>query len=698
MVDFLFDIDKEFDKKFPKMYKEIENCVLSTGHDFHTLAFSNTGNIKLSHNGGMEIVPLKKASSEVSKFKQKYGKKVKLKGKPTKMELFEYIDQAKLDSLRSSIQNSLSKILFADKLKVKLKYTKNLDYMHLSFSCDRNYKKQYKLDIPFITGYSELNTCQSIVSMIQKDFKKDLEELNQIELKKLKSEKLKEIRSLILTELQYQVKIFYTKCDYTIKYNGSDTFVICSGDKFKIPIFFIKNVKLNLSDLDKYIVVKKINVGLGLKERYELDFDTHKYVNTKVDELLLQMNKAVCEIKVSSLENYTNEEKRILISDTLSDVKSTLNKYKVLAKDLYFIGNTAYGIKDKIITIVEVRNFDFSNIDKCYFNTSIGQFILNLHTEKLIFKINDEYKDLKEYMSSVKYNKATDYVYNYLYEHQLHMGYKSGAGIFLGKTTLIFDTIFGNVIIDAGPYDYKHLTNFKKEIKKLLDDVNNQLIREFLDKYNELSDKYKYMYNSLLVKDILEFVKLNAKYVTENVLVSEFRGLKYSFTGHIEKTNACGLYKDLTDEELRLVMRDLYIHDFINLKSIKGTFGTFDILKPTRKSDTFNRCFNILNNICIAEHTYMKILNNDYRAEYFDTDCINFLKYFQRKKKDLTSNDKLCLLSTVNNKAFIIKYREEIIHILKGDDPVFISFLKMKLSVEKDRFKKRFYKDILGIK
>lgn len=111
---------------------------------------------------------------------------------------------------------------------------------------------------------------------------------------------------------------------------------------------------------------------------------------------------------------------------------------------------------------------------------------------------------------------------------------------------------------------------------KAIDAELNRLAEE---EENKFRTRYRIFFDSILARDILEFIIANEHYITANAVAQAMRGTAIALDTAIKKTDGCGRYRLVDADEIKGVIRVLTRLTFLQTVTLKGTYGTFEILK-----------------------------------------------------------------------------------------------------------------------
>lgn len=119
------------------------------------------------------------------------------------------------------------------------------------------------------------------------------------------------------------------------------------------------------------------------------------------------------------------------------------------------------------------------------------------------------------------------------------------------------------------------------EIKKWLKNSRKQYELEQKRKQEEKETELRSLqsYGNLVAIDALRLIAKNEKYITENAVIKNMRGMSQTLQSDIEDIENSGKYGLLTGEEVKKAIHILDNDGLIYQQEIEGTYGWFYILK-----------------------------------------------------------------------------------------------------------------------
>lgn len=158
---------------------------------------------------------------------------------------------------------------------------------------------------------------------------------------------------------------------------------------------------------------------------------------------------------------------------------------------------------------------------------------------------------------------------------------KGCAGILYGDTLLTIKK--GRVTLRGyqftTPSFQVSVPAWKKNLEKHVKAIDGKLNHMAEEEERKFQTRYQIFFNSLLARDILEFIIANERYITANAVAQAMRGTAIALDTAIKKTDGCGRYRLVDADEIKGVIKVLTRLAFLQTVSLKGTFGTFEILK-----------------------------------------------------------------------------------------------------------------------
>ena len=334
--------------------------------------------------------------------------------------------------------------------------------------------------------------------------------------------------------------------------------------------------------------------------------------------------------------------------------------------------------------IVPSRKFHYDMKTGSFFaENKVGTFVLRNGTVK--FTPTDLYKtSVKEAES--KRNAAARKYFSSLreeYAGAATLTFLSGSGILFGETQIKAEG--GNARINYSwktPSYKDSLPAWKKQARKNMAELVAALKAE-QEKNKALAIKaFGSLAGNFIAIDAANFISVNGKYITENAAIHYLRGMSQTFHGHINDTDAYSRYKPLSSEDVEDVIDEMIRKGIIDTKTLKGTYGYFDILKPTDKSRMLTR----ENCERIPDSTVETILERG--GQINDTEAEKYFMNFLKKEHPETA-DYLKVTNLVRAKGFVCTHYDKYIDVLRSAPEDIKMYLKMRKEVTEDRLEKK---------
>lgn len=225
------------------------------------------------------------------------------------------------------------------------------------------------------------------------------------------------------------------------------------------------------------------------------------------------------------------------------------------------------------------------------------------------------------------------------------------------------------------------------EIKKWLKNSRKEYELEQKRKQEEKEAELRSLqsYGSLVAIDALRLIAKNERYITENAVVKNLRGMSQTLQSDIEDIENSGKYGLLTGEEVKKAIHILDNDGLIYQQEIGGTYGWFYILKLRDKAKDL---------LSIENKQKKKPF-----GEFTDIDWVNYLEKFHVDGKEprLTNIQKNEQITFFEHKAAAILYPELTKEFLKTKPKEWQMYIEtmysMAAGVEKKYWK--FLKDMV---
>lgn len=186
------------------------------------------------------------------------------------------------------------------------------------------------------------------------------------------------------------------------------------------------------------------------------------------------------------------------------------------------------------------------------------------------------------------------------------------------------------------------------EIKKWLKNSRKEYELEQKRKQEEKEAELRSLqsYGSLMAIDALRLIAQNERYITENAVVKNLRGMSQALQSDIKDIENSGKYGLLTGEEVKKAVHILDNDGLIYQQEIEGTYGWFYILKLRDKAKDL---------LSVENKQEKKPF-----GEFTDLDWVNYLEKFHADGKEprLTNIQKNDQITFFEHKAVAILYPE----------------------------------------
>ena len=226
-------------------------------------------------------------------------------------------------------------------------------------------------------------------------------------------------------------------------------------------------------------------------------------------------------------------------------------------------------------------------------------------------------------------------------------------------------------------------TKIKKWLKNSRKEYELEQKRKQEEKEAELRSLQSY--GSLVAIDALRLIAKNERYITENAVVKNLRGMSQTLQSDIEDIENSGKYGLLTGEEVKKAIHILDNDGLIYQQEIEGTYGWFYILKLRDKAKDL---------LSIENKQKKKPF-----GEFTDIDWVNYLEKFHvdGKESRLTNEQKQEQMTFFDHKAVAVLYPELTKEFLKTKPKEWQMYIEtmysMAAGVEKKYWK--FLKDMV---
>lgn len=193
------------------------------------------------------------------------------------------------------------------------------------------------------------------------------------------------------------------------------------------------------------------------------------------------------------------------------------------------------------------------------------------------------------------------------------------------------------------------------EIKKWLKNSRKEYELEQKRKQEEKEAELRSLqsYGSLMAIDALRLIAQNERYITENAVVKNLRGMSQTLQSDIKDIENSGKYGLLTGEGVKKTVHILDNDGLIYQQEIEGTYGWFYILKLRDKAKDL---------LSVENKQEKKPF-----GEFTDLDWVNYLEKFHADGKEprLTNIQKNEQITFFEHKSVAILYPELVKEFLK---------------------------------
>lgn len=531
-----------------------------------------------------------------------------------------------------------------------------------------------------------LRKCQHEKEEQKKRIQRELEKQKErIRLESEAREKEIEIRNILQNELKAAV--------YEINRNKEVT-------KFN-PIFGEVCADASVSRL-KYNIFAEIKVTLYLMYKSTVIgrlVEATRSVSTLTDDN--ELNTAFLKKKIMSVAKSPVQDLSIT-PDGATHIYEIVCKYLKKQKDIKIDENlwlAADESKRQILRLVHAVSSRKMQTPDCYFGNFLNSkfksgcihFVLNNYSfaydiandsvtmgeqQKaelclLAKRINTQKKAIKICQKTIESLQAEGL------QDDFNMSYalKDESIVIRGRRCL------GKLIIAPG----EKITG--AEIKKWLKNSRKEYELEQKRKQEEKEAELRSLrsYGSLVAIDALRLIAKNEKYITENAVVKNLRGMSQTLQSDIKDIENSGKYGLLTGDEVGKAVHILDNDGLIYKQEIEGTYGWFYILKLRDKAK----------DLLSVENKQEKKLF----GEFTDLNWVNYLEKFHVDGKEprLTNIQKNDQITFFEHKAVAILYPEltkEFLKIKPKEWQMYIETMySMAAGVEKKYWK--FLKDMV---
>ena len=384
--------------------------------------------------------------------------------------------------------------------------------------------------------------------------------------------------------------------------------------------------------------------------------------------------KKICNIIANETYDINAKKSEGPVTAFVNCIEKEFSKYNGFRSDLY---DGVKEVKEKLKIYYCIKSGMLSN------NCVIGK---STYVGKVFsIKYSKEYRAAEQVSLLKRRQKAI----NYFQSFGMNVMYKSGQGLLNGCTEVQVDdgSISLTYIWETAPYTAS-LAEWKKQTKNNIRDIKNKIKDAQERREKELLNKLGNFAGNFIAMDAAEFVERNQRYITKTVVVHYLRGLAIKFSGSVEDTGKYGIYNMLSSDYIDGIVSRMTYSGLFTTKTLKGTYGKFDILKPSENVFLLIRGFRN----SIQDDDLLAMAQNGNALCDCDAEHI-FRKITEKNEHDL--NEYITLLNLISSKGFVCKYYVRYVSAFKDAPDALKTYIKMKQQLTEDDFEKKVYKEIL---
>lgn len=345
---------------------------------------------------------------------------------------------------------------------------------------------------------------------------------------------------------------------------------------------------------------------------------------------------------------------------------------------------------------------------RCSFRFSGGYPVMENATGSIVFqasgtKLTDSegYRHFKECEKSKLQDRCRNYAREAFAAYDSVECEKGCAGILYGDTSLTIKK--GRVTLRG--YQFKtpsfqvSVQAWKKNLEKHVKAIDAELNRLAEEEERKFRTRYRIFFDSILARDILEFIIANERYITANAVAQAIRGTTIALDTAIKQTDGCGRYRLIDADEIKGMVKILTRLAFLQPVSLKGTYGTFEILKvSTALLADLDRLREAIKAKDAAwsgkeeEEIRKKIREN---REMTDLEAEKYLIHVILKADTSDVPAFADLVSLLSNTAVTARHEEEIRDCAKRMPDIVRQFVKIRYAQSEDLAEKKRFKLLL---
>jgi len=171
-------------------------------------------------------------------------------------------------------------------------------------------------------------------------------------------------------------------------------------------------------------------------------------------------------------------------------------------------------------------------------------------------------------------------------EHKLRISLSSGKGIAVGDTKLTFSCYGRSVKVEFQIPESDDLDEYSTAVREAFVSGYQQLVQIYKAEIEQLREAKQGMYEHIcgdpLEIALLRFISANEGYITSTAVQQALRGVKVQLNTKITDTDGCGHFNFLSGEDIDREIHNLAYDGFLELKTLRGTFGRFDVIHMTK--------------------------------------------------------------------------------------------------------------------
>lgn len=346
---------------------------------------------------------------------------------------------------------------------------------------------------------------------------------------------------------------------------------------------------------------------------------------------------------------------------------------------------------------------------RCSFRFSDGYPVMENATGSIAFqasgtKLTDSegYWHFKECQKSKLQDRCRNYAREAFAAYDSVECEKDCVGILYGDTVLVVKR--GRVTLRGyqfrTPSFQASVPAWKKNLEKHVKAIDAELNCLAEEEERKFRTRYQIFFDSLLARDILEFIIANEHYITANAVAQAMRGTAIALDTVIKQTDGCGRYRLIDADEIKGMVKILTRLTFLQPVSLKGTYGAFEILKVSAVLlADLDRLREAIKAEDVAwskkeeEEIRKKIREN---GEMTDLEAEKYLIHVILKADASDVPAFTDLVSLLSNTAVTARHEEEIRDCAKRMPDIVRQFVKLRRAQSEDLAEKKRLKFLLS--